>query len=146
MTKADGDVNSEVQGPLTKDSHELSVMLVASEKSEAPEPEVGDVKLSGTVKGEGTLPNGTLFIIARRSPTGGMPAAVKKIDNPTFPLDFELGPSDMMMGGEWPEQVWLEVRLDEDGNAMSKGDGDVNSEMQGPLTGVQSGLSVVLAQ
>ena len=146
MTKADGDVNSEVQGPLPKDSHELSVTLVAPEKTETPEPDVGDVKLSGTIKGEGMLPNGTLFIIARRSPAGGMPAAVKKIDNPTFPLDFELGPSDMMMGGDWPEQVWLEVRLDEDGNAMSKGDGDVNSEMQGPLTGAQTGLSVVLVQ
>ena len=146
MTKADGDVNSEVQGPLPKDSHELSVTLVAPEKTETPETELGDVKLSGTIKSEGMLPNGTLFIIARRSPAGGMPAAVKKIDNPTFPLDFELGPSDMMMGGDWPEQVWLEVRLDEDGNAMSKGDGDVNSEMQGPLTGAQSGLSVVLVQ
>ena len=48
-----------------------------------------------------------------------------------------------MMGGEWPEQVWLDVRLDEDGNAMSKSDNDVNAEMQGPLTGVQAGLQSV---
>ncbi len=144
MTKADGDVNSEVQGPLPKDSHDLSVTLVASEKSETPESEAGDVKLSGTITAEGDLPTGTLFIIARRSPAGGMPAAVKKIDSPTFPLEFTLGPADMMMGGEWPEQVWLDVRLDEDGNAMSKSDNDVNAEMQGPLTGVQAGLQVVL--
>ncbi len=144
MTKGDGDLNSEVQGPLPKDSHELSVTLVAPEKSQTPEPEVGDVKLSGTITAEGDLPTGTLFIIARRSPAGGMPAAVKKIDNPTFPLEFTLGPSDMMMGGEWPEQVWLDVRLDEDGNAMSKSDQDVNAQMQGPLTGVQTELSVVL--
>ena len=49
-----------------------------------------------------------------------------------------------MMGGEWPEQVWLDVRLDEDGNAISKGDNDVNAEMQGPLTGVQTGVQVTL--
>ncbi len=144
MTKADGDVNSEVQGPLPKDSHELSVTLVAPAQSETPEPEAGDVKLSGTITAEGDLPSGTLFIIARRSPAGGMPAAVKKIDSPTFPLEFTLGPADMMMGGEWPEQVWLDVRLDEDGNAMSKSDNDVNAEMQGPLTGGQTGLQVVL--
>ena len=29
----------------------------------------------------------------------------------------------MVMGGEWPEEVWLEVRLDHDGNAMTKSDG-----------------------
>ena len=75
-----------------------------------------------------------------------MPAAVKKIDNPTFPLNFELGPADMMMGGEWPEQVWLDVRLDEDGNAMSKSDNDVNAERQGPLTGVQTGLQISLVK
>ena len=144
MTKADGDVNSEVQGPLPKDSHDLSVMLVAPEKSETPEPEAGDVKLSGTISAEGDLPKGTLFIIARRSPAGGMPAAVKKIDSPTFPLEFTLGPADMMMGGEWPEQVWLDVRLDQDGNAMSKSENDVNAEMQGPLTGVQTGVQVTL--
>ena len=73
-----------------------------------------------------------------------MPAAVKKIDSPTFPLEFALGLADMMMGGEWPEQVWLDVRLDEDGNAISKGDNDVNAEMQGPLTGVQTGVQVTL--
>ena len=50
----------------------------------------------------------------------------------------------MMMGGEWPGQVWLDVRLDEDGNAMSKSENDVNAEMQGPLTGGQAGLQVVL--
>ena len=144
MTKADGDVNSEVQGPLPKDSHDLSVTLIAPEKSETPEPEASDVKLSGTITAEGDLPKGTLFIIARRSPSGGMPAAVKKIDSPTFPFEFTLGPVDMMMGGEWPEQVWLDVRLDEDGNAISKSDNDVNAEMQGPLTGVQTGVQVTL--
>ena len=49
-----------------------------------------------------------------------------------------------MMVERKPEQVWLDVRLDEDGNAVSKSDNDVNAEMQGPLTGVQAGLQVVL--
>ena len=146
MTKGEDDINSEMQGPLPKDSHELSVTLTASEDTEQPSTEVTDVMLSGTVSAEGDLPRGTLFIIARRSPAGGMPAAVKKIDNPTFPLNFELGPADMMMGGEWPEQVWLDVRLDEDGNAMSKGDNDVNAERQGPLTGVETGLQISLVK
>ena len=43
-----------------------------------------------------------------------------------------------------PEQVWLDVRLDEDGNAISKSDNDVNADMQGPLPGEQTGLQVTL--
>ena len=142
MTKENGDVTSEMQGPLLKSSHGLSVLLQGTAQvSES----VGTTMLSGTITGEG-LPSGTVFIIARRSPTGGMPAAVKKIEKPSFPLTFELGPSNMMMGGEWPEQVWLEVRLDEDGNAMTKGDGDVTSDIQGPLAGSHSDLQIQLVQ
>ena len=144
MTKGDGDVNSDIQGPLSKGTYDLSVILVAPNEPDKSSKELGNIVLSGTVTAEGDMPSGTLFIIARRSPTGGMPAAVKKIDNPTFPLKFELGTADMMMGGDWPEQVWLDVRLDEDGNAMSKSDNDINAERQGPLTGVQTGLQAIL--
>ena len=35
-------------------------------------------------------------------------------------MPFTLGKGDMVMGGEWPEEVWLEARLDQDGNAMTK--------------------------
>ncbi len=145
MTKEDGDVNSEKQGPLSKESHGLTVLLHSLHEPSSVAGE-SDVMLSGTINGEGQLPEGTIFIIARRSPSGGMPAAVKKIEDPTFPLSFELGPSNMMMGGEWPEQVWLEVRLDEDGNAMTKTEADLNSEMQGPLVGVHSDLQIQLVQ
>ena len=61
--------------------------------------------ISGIVDAQGDMPSGTLFVIARRSPAGGMPVAVQKVPNPAFPMKFELGPTDMMMGGEWPDQI-----------------------------------------
>ena len=86
-----------------------------------------------------------LFIIARRAQQGGgPPVAVKKVVSPTFPLSFSLSDSDMMMGGVWPEQVWLEARLDSDGNAMTKEDADWNSQRIGPLTsGSTEGILVL---
>ena len=45
-------------------------------------------------------PNAALFIIARPAGgTGGPPLAVKKIDSPTFPLDFTLSQENVMMQG-----------------------------------------------
>ena len=72
---------------------------------------------------EGDVASGTLFVIAARSPNGGgPPVAVRKIQNPVFPLSFELGKGDMIMGGQWPEKVYLSARVDQDGNAMTKDD------------------------
>ena len=42
--------------------------------------------------------------------------------------------SHLMMGGVWPDQVWLSARLDEDGNPMTKGSNDWNSGIIGPIT------------
>ena len=62
--------------------------------------------LSGIIEGEFTSSKGVLFVIARRSEQGGgPPVAVKRIPNPTFPISFEMGKSDMMMGGVWPDQL-----------------------------------------
>ena len=103
--------------------------------------------LSGeiTANSETMLPNGVLFVIARRAKEGGgPPVAVSRIASPHFPMPFTLGKGDMVMGGEWPEEVWLEARLDHDGNAMTKSDEDWNSLVMGPLTGESHGLTVAL--
>ena len=86
---------------------------------------------------------GVLFIIAKRASGGGPPVAVKKIDNPKFPLQFELGSKDMMMGGAWPEAVILSARIDLDGNAMTKDDAPQTKEGL-TLKGEQKGIELVL--
>ena len=98
-----------------------------------------------TVSSELIVPDGVLFVIARRSKTGGgPPVAVSRIASPHFPMPFTLGKGDMVMGGEWPEEVWLEARLDQDGNAMTKMEDDWTSLSLGPLSGENHGLEIIL--
>jgi hypothetical protein len=107
------------------------------------------VHLRGSVSlAEGVVaPEGyTLFLSVRRSPSGGPPAAAQKLTGVTFPLDIALGDGQLlpMAGGAWPEQVWVQARLDADGNAMTKGDTDLESELIGPLEKGTEGLAFVL--
>ncbi len=72
-------------------------------------------------------PGAVIFIIARpEGVTRGPPAASKKLLASSFPTTFVLGPGDVMMGGPFPDEVELSARLDEDGNAMTKGAADLN--------------------
>ena len=67
-----------------------------------------------------------------RGEVGGPPAAVKRLQNPVFPLQVILGPQDSMLGRPLPTAGTLSVRLDADGSASTRGDSDlvVETEMQ----------------
>jgi len=75
-------------------------------------------------------PNATLFIIAR--PAGGAagpPLAVKKVDRPTFPMDYTVSQENVMMQGTpFTGKINITVRLDKDGNPTTRGAGDVTGE------------------
>lgn len=112
-------------------------------------PSGGAVHLRGQVTladGVSAPPGYTLFFSVRSSPAGGPPAAAQKLTGVSFPLDVELGDAQLlpMSGGTWPEEVWVQARLDADGDAMTKGDTDLESEMMGPLTKGSEGLSFIL--
>ena len=65
-----------------------------------------------------------LFIIGR--PAGvsaGPPAAVKRLTVGTFPIEVSLTNADMMMGGTLPDKLDITVRVDGDGNPLTKNDG-----------------------
>lgn len=114
-------------------------------------PESADVAPSGMTFGKGAAPavdekylivtgrvslsedlveqasEGVLFIIARKE---GMrpPLAVKRIVNPRFPLTFSLGPGDRMVKTTpFTGPLDLSVRLDGDGNVMTREAGDLHS-------------------
>ena len=83
---------------------------------------------------------GVLYIIVRNAnmPNQGPPLAVKKISQPSFPLEFSISGADVMMKGMpflGPFDVY--VRLDRDGNAMTKGPEDLVP--QGPKKNVVVG-------
>jgi hypothetical protein len=109
-------------------------------------PIFGTVKVAPDLSA--SAPAGTVFIIARMAgmPDRGPPIAVVKLDNPSFPASFEIGASNMMS----PELGWsgpydLYVRLDADGNAMTKAPGDLTVEKPvAKVTPGQKNIELVL--
>jgi cytochrome c-type biogenesis protein CcmH len=105
----------------------------------APSPSSQARAGGGTVQGVVTIDSkikskldgkAVLFIIARSGgAAGGPPLAVKKIERPVFPLTYTLGPEDVMMQGmPLSGKIAISVRLDGDGNAMTRQPGDLIGE------------------
>jgi len=93
------------------------------------------VHVTLTLAGAAPSPNAVLFIIARAAgQTTGPPAAVKRIGNPTFPLEIDLSTTDSMMGQPLPASVRIEARLDSDGDAMTKNPSDPHAMQDGVAT------------
>jgi hypothetical protein len=70
-------------------------------------------------------PGAVLFLVARTG-EGGPPVAVKRIPDPRFPLDFELGPDDRMLEGvPFTGPFELVARIDADRNAATRNPGDL---------------------
>ncbi|HXF75196.1 MAG TPA: cytochrome c-type biogenesis protein CcmH [Methylomirabilota bacterium] len=74
--------------------------------------------------------NAALFIIARAAGgPGGPPLAVRKIDKPEFPLHYTLGQENVMMQGmPFTGKINITVRLDKDGDPVTRGPGDLSGE------------------
>ncbi|MCA9516045.1 MAG: hypothetical protein KC635_13970, partial [Myxococcales bacterium] len=105
--------------------------------------------VSGTVKlaAGATPPAGAVLFLIARVPgaAGGPPAATRKIVSPTFPRAFTLGPSDVMMGGAFPESVTVQARLDSDGNPMTRDPSDLVASWPGEVQAGQRGIVLELA-
>ena len=101
----------------------------------ASAPQAPSVQISGKITIDPKLkanvdPNATLFVIARpASSAGGPPLAVKKIDNPTFPLNYSLGQENVMMQGlPFAGKINITVRLDKDANPATRTPGDLTGD------------------
>jgi hypothetical protein len=89
---------------------------------------------------------GVLFLIARTA-TPGPPLAVKRIEAPRFPLDFEIGPDDRMLASvPFTGPLLLTARLDSDGNATSRTPGDLQGGAADAVSPGASGVEIVLDQ
>ncbi len=86
----------------------------------------------------------TLFIIARKGP--GVPFAVKRIAGPRFPLQYRLGPEDVMMAGTAFEgELHVSVRLSKTGAAGPAQPGDLEGEHPGEVPVGAGGVDIVIA-
>jgi len=85
-----------------------------------------------------------LFLIARRN-APGPPVAVKRIEAPRFPLDFEIGPDDRMIKSmPFAGPLQLTARLDSDGNATSRTPGDLQGVAHAAVAPGETGVELVL--
>jgi cytochrome c-type biogenesis protein CcmH len=87
-----------------------------------------------------------LFIIARRG-ASGPPVAVKRVEAPTFPFEFTLGPDDRMIK-EMPftGPLQLTARLDADGNATTRAPGDLQGAAPAPVNPGTEGVEIILGE
>ena len=77
------------------------------------------IRLTLDLDGAAKSKTGVLYVIARPL-AGGPPVAVKRMPSPAFPLTFDFGSADSMMGQPLPDRFRLEARLDSDGDAATK--------------------------
>lgn len=90
------------------------------------------VELAPGVSG---APGAVLYAFLRTG-AGGAPAAVKRIDAPSFPLQLSLGAGDAMPGLEGrqlPETGLLVARLDSDGSVTTRDPADPTAETEARL-------------
>jgi tetratricopeptide (TPR) repeat protein len=68
------------------------------------------------------IPPGTVvFLTVREAGVAqGPPVAVKRLESGSFPLQFELGTADSMMGQPLPERMRIDARADADGDPMTR--------------------------
>lgn len=107
------------------------------------EPLRGTIRLANELDGR-VPPGAILFLIARTGP-GGPPTAVKRITDPSFPLEFELGPDDRMIEAlPFAGPFTLTARVDADKNAMTRNPGDLAGAAEGTHTPGAEGIELVI--
>ncbi len=149
MTKSATDLLTPMVGPLSPGTEGVSLVLTGGSAPTPTEPTDGSgAQLSGSLSlANGVTPpkTGTVFVIVRRTETPqGPPVAALRLPSTAVPGDFRVTMADMMLDKNWPTEVWVQARIDSDGNAMTKGESDISSPVIGPLTAGSSDIKIVL--
>ncbi len=93
----------------------------------------GTVRLSPTLKA--AWPAGSPVFVIARAAAGGPPFAVRRYDGVTAPFAYALGPDDVMMAGtNAPKTLVVSVRVDQDGDAMTRQAGDLEGGPSAPVS------------
>ncbi len=90
-------------------------------------------RLAGTARlaPNAVLKPGMAFFISARPLAGGPPLAVKRLGAVEFPYAFELGPDNKMMEGtDFSGPVLLSLRLDQDGDPLTRQAGDLGASVE----------------
>ena len=92
----------------------------------------GLVKLSPSLKDP--WPKGAHVFVIARAEGGGPPYAVRRYDDAKPPFAFSLGPENLMIQGmPAPKRLVVTVRVDQDGDAMTRQLGDLEGGPSAPV-------------
>jgi cytochrome c-type biogenesis protein CcmH len=98
----------------------------ASGPAPLPAPSGGGRSVSGVIDLDPAAraalrPGAIVFVMLRESGFGaGPPLAARRLPASSFPLAFEIGQADAMAGGQVPDDVLVEARLDSDGDPLTR--------------------------
>jgi cytochrome c-type biogenesis protein CcmH len=135
--------------PGREDPHAALRPGPVAETPAAPGPRGGpEREISGILELDeglaGQLAAGTVVFITVREKGGeGPPVAVNRMVASSFPLSFQIGTAQSMMGEPLPDRVHIEARADADGDAMTRDPQDVRATLDDVPAG-SSGLRLVL--
>lgn len=124
----------------------LAFTCGCTKKTESNPKISGTITLTDSVK-QKMKPTDVLYIIARAEQIGP-PAAVKRIENPQFPLHYTIGPEDSMMPGvnrfTKDQNITIAARLSKSGNAIAAS-GDLEGiYLQNPSKPGQTNVDVTI--
>lgn len=109
----------------------------------------GEIKLGAGLGKDAVKPSDVLFVIARQS-MGGQPGqiiATQRHTPVTLPMKFTMSKRDTMVEGIPFTGPWIvTVRLDRDGDPMTKDENDLYASSNGEVKGGQTDLSMVLSK
>jgi len=141
-TKGDNDLVADRVGPFTAGSEGIELLLAGSNPTPSPPRVTGQLQWASGASRPST---GTVFVIFRRTPTPqGPPVAAVRLPISAVPGPFSAGDQDIMMGGDWPDQVWVQARADADSNAMTKSADDLSSAIIGPISSGSESIALTL--
>ena len=91
----------------------------------------GVVELAPALRGR--WPKGAYVFVIARGEGGGPPFAARRYAAATPPFAWSLGADDRMLGGAAPPRVVVTARVDQDGDALTRQLGDLESAPSAPV-------------
>lgn len=103
----------------------------------------GSVTASPQLQKKTEHPNLMLFIVVLDA--GGIPVAVKRIVNPKLPIDYRMGPEDLVLPGEsWQGELQVKVFVNTHGQVGAPLKGDLAGAHPGRVHSGERRVNVVI--